>query len=153
MEPRLLKRLQFFARLEAHGFSRRNINLGACAGISSDAGFARFHVENSKTPQFDAVTFCQSPLHGHEHGFHGSLSFGLGDATAGYDLSYDVELDQGNLLKTQVLILNYGFFVVKAFLLYYDASLFQRDAGAVLHPARRASDSNFNRGGVNVRQE
>jgi hypothetical protein len=48
-------------------------------------------------------------------------------------------------------MLENGFSVVKDFLLYYDAALFQRDARAVFRPTRRASDSNFNRGGVNVR--
>jgi hypothetical protein len=92
--------LKFFAGLEAYGFAGRDIHFGARARISSDAGLARLHVENSKAAQLDAVAFRQRFLYRVENSFHRYFSFGFGDAGAGYDFRDDVELNHANLLKT-----------------------------------------------------
>src|SRR5947209_3940087 len=52
---RLVDGLKFFARLEANGLARRDIYFGAGAGIASDAGLARAHVENAEAAKLDAI--------------------------------------------------------------------------------------------------
>jgi hypothetical protein len=93
--PRLLDRLQFFARLEANGFARRYRNFGAGARIAPNAGFSRPHVEHAEAAELDAVAFGERALHALKHGFDGNFSFGFGDARLGNHFVDDVQLDQG----------------------------------------------------------
>jgi hypothetical protein len=112
-----LKRLKVFAGFKAHRFSGRNVDLSAGAWISSDARLARLDVEDSKPAQFDAIAFGERLLHGLEDGLDRDLGFGLCDTGPIYDLADDIELYHANLLKTNILILDIGFLVVKPFLL------------------------------------
>ena len=75
-------------------FARRDRHFRAGARIAADAGFARFHGEDAEAAQFDAVALLQRALHLLEHGLHGHLGFGLGDAGLVDDFVDDVELDQ-----------------------------------------------------------
>src|SRR5262245_43155955 len=84
--------LQFFARLEAHRFSGRNVDLGSGTRIASDAGLARPHVEHAKAAQFDAVAMRERLLHALKDGFHRLLRLGLGNARLGYNFIDNVEL-------------------------------------------------------------
>jgi hypothetical protein len=92
-----INRLQFFSRLETHGFAWRNGNLGAGTGIASNASFARAHIEYSKSPQFNALTMSERLLHAFEDSFHRQLGFGFGDAGSCYYFVDDVELNHEEL--------------------------------------------------------
>jgi hypothetical protein len=122
-----LERLKIFTRLESNRFAGRNVDFGASARISADARLAGFHVKDPKTAQFDAVALGEGLLHGFEDGLHRDFRPSFGDTGASYDLRYDVELNHANLLKTGILIVDMGLFVVKTFLLYYHAGLFPGD--------------------------
>ncbi len=91
----LFNRLQLFARLEAHGFARRNGNFRAGARVAADAGFARLYVEDAESAQLDAVAFGERTLHALEDGFDGNFGLGFGDARLGNHFVDDVQLDQG----------------------------------------------------------
>ena len=90
----LLQGLQFLARLKPNRLSWRDRNFGTGPGISSDPGLARAHVEDTKPPELNPITFAQSFLHRLEDCFHGHLRLGLRDSRAAYDFVDDVELDQ-----------------------------------------------------------
>src|SRR5208282_3435120 len=92
-----INRLQFFARLEAHSFARRNRYFGAGARVASNAGLAGAHVEHAKSPQFNAMAAGQRLLHALEDGFHRQLGLGLGDAGFGHHFVDDVELNHERL--------------------------------------------------------
>jgi hypothetical protein len=113
----LLKRLKFLARFEPHSLAGGNRNLGAGARIPANPGLARFHVENPEAAKLDPITFGKCVLHGFEDRFNGNLRLGFGYARPGHDLIDDVELDHGNLLKIQALMLESGIAIVKPFLL------------------------------------
>jgi hypothetical protein len=87
------ERLQFLAGLEAHGFSGRDADFLAGAGISTDAGLSRAHVEYAEAAQLDSFAFSERTFHGFKNGFHRLL--GLGPAHSGlvYDRIYDIQLD------------------------------------------------------------
>src|SRR5258708_74419 len=44
-----IDRLQFFPGLEPYGLARRNRDLGPGAGVASNAGLARTHIEYAKS--------------------------------------------------------------------------------------------------------
>jgi len=96
MQPSI-DRLQFFSRLESHRPAWRNGNFSTGAGIASNAGFARPHVEYTKSPEFNAVTRGERFLHTFEDCLHGQLSLGLGDPCFGHHFVDDVELDHAGL--------------------------------------------------------
>src|SRR5256885_12709941 len=53
--PPRLKRLQVLARLEAYGFSRRDVNFGTFSRLSADTRFPRLHRKYSKAAQLAPV--------------------------------------------------------------------------------------------------
>jgi len=98
-----LKRLELLARLETHGFTRRNRNLRTGAGIAADPGLPRPDVKNAETPQLDPLSLLKRPLHAFEDGFDGHLGFRLGDARLANDFVDDVEFDQVDLPRARTL--------------------------------------------------
>src|SRR2546427_8454352 len=95
--PPRLERLQVFARLEAYGFSRRDVNLGTCAGISADTRFPRLHRKYAKAAQLDPVICLQGILHAIEDGVHSLFSFCLADSCPLDNLIHKIEFDHWNL--------------------------------------------------------
>ncbi len=68
--------MEVFSRLETNGFSWGDADFGSGAGISSDAGFARFYGEYAESAELDAVAFGEGLLHGFEDGVDGGLGLG-----------------------------------------------------------------------------
>src|SRR2546430_9012873 len=68
--------LKFLARLEAHGFSGRDVDFFAGARIASDAGLAGLHAENTEAAELDALAAAKCLLQGLENGFDGLLGLG-----------------------------------------------------------------------------
>src|SRR5215831_2909331 len=94
----LVDGLQLLSRFEAHGFSGWNVHLCAGARVAADTGFARAHVKNTKSAQFNALAPCQRLLHAVKHGFHGQLSLGFGDAGFIHHFVDDIELNHRSAL-------------------------------------------------------
>src|SRR5262249_16296982 len=87
--------LQFFARLKAHGFAGRNVDLFACTWIAADAGLARLDAENAETPKLNALTAAERIFQRFEHGLDSLLSLGSTKVWRRVDDSiYDFKLDQ-----------------------------------------------------------
>lgn len=108
------KRLKFLARLESHGFPRRDADLLPSARVAADAGLARLHVENAEAAKLDPFSPPQRVLHGFEDGFHRLLGFRSSDTCFLYDSVHDVELDHTILRRLQWKpMLDMGLQVVK----------------------------------------
>jgi hypothetical protein len=90
--------MQFFAGFEADGFAGCNADLGAGAGIATDAGFAGTDAEDAKAAQFDTITGSERLFEALEDGVHGSLSLGPGEARAVYYVMDDVLFNQRGYL-------------------------------------------------------
>src|SRR5882757_4218206 len=88
----LVDGLQLLSRLEAHGFSGRNVHLCAGARVAADTGLARAHVKNTKSAQLNALAPGQGLLHAFKDGFHGQLSLGFGDPGFVDHFVNDIEL-------------------------------------------------------------
>src|SRR5437588_12656808 len=58
--------LKFLARLEAHGFSGRVVDLFAGARIASDAGLAGLHAEKAEAAELEAQAAAKRLLKGFE---------------------------------------------------------------------------------------
>lgn len=69
----LLEGLELFARLEANGASRRDIDLFARTRVAADACFARLDGEDAKATQLDAIAAGESTFHRAEDGIDCSL--------------------------------------------------------------------------------
>jgi hypothetical protein len=96
--------MQFFTGLEAHGFSGRNTDLGAGAGIASDAGFARTNAEYAKTAQLNALTCCQGFFQALKHSVDCRFGLGAGQACTLDHMVHDVLFNQsGHLASATVL--------------------------------------------------
>jgi hypothetical protein len=94
IEPEfLLEDVEFFAGLEADGFTRGDGDFGTGPRIAAYAGFARLDGEYAKAAEFDAVTLDQALLHGLEDGI--DCRFGLGPDQPGtlYDTLNQILLD------------------------------------------------------------
>src|SRR5690242_5471818 len=91
------ERLQFLARLEAHGFAGRDADFLASARIASDAGLARADIEYAKAAQLNAFPFAKRALHGFEDGFGGLFRLGAGHAGLVYHRIHNIELDHTSL--------------------------------------------------------
>ena len=90
--------VQFLAGLEADRFAGRDADLGSCAGIAADSGFAGADAEDAKPAQFDALTGCQSLLEALEDRIHCGFGLGARQTRALDDVMDDVLLNQwGNL--------------------------------------------------------
>ena len=85
--------LEFFAGLEADGFSRRNVDFFAGAGIAADAGLAGFDAEDAEAAQLDALAAAKGLLERFENGFDGLLGFGAADVGGGDDRIYEIQLN------------------------------------------------------------
>lgn len=66
----LVREVHFLARFKSHCFSRNDGNLCASARITSNTGFARPHIEDTKAPQLDPVPGPQGILQAIENGIH-----------------------------------------------------------------------------------
>ncbi len=93
----LIYGLQLLAGLKAHGFARRNADLGAGFRIAAYAGLARAHVEDPETAQLNAVTTGERTFHALKHGFHSLLGLGLGDASLSNNFVDNIELNHAQL--------------------------------------------------------
>jgi hypothetical protein len=97
-----LNRLQLFARLEADGFARRDIDFLTGARVATDARLARLDVEDAETAEFDPASASQGGLQRFKNGFNSLFGLRACYACAGDDCVHDVELDQARLLlKTE----------------------------------------------------
>lgn len=92
------ERLQFLAGLEAHRFARRDADFLAGAGIAANAGLARAHIENSKAPQLNSLTFAKCILHGFKDRFDGLFRLSPAHAGLVYDCINDIQLNHSTLL-------------------------------------------------------
>lgn len=86
--------MEVFAGLEADGASRRDADFGSGARIAAYSGFARPDIEDSKTAELDAVSFCKRPFKAFKNGFDGGLGFDAGQTGTLNYLMYDVLLNQ-----------------------------------------------------------
>jgi len=99
----LVDGLQLFSRLKPHGFAWRNRDFRAGSRISPDTGFSRPYIEDTKTPQLNAVALGQRLLHAVEDGLNRQFSLGLGNSGLIDHFVDDVELDHGSPLLRKVL--------------------------------------------------
>src|ERR1700746_2748064 len=98
--PRLLfvvLALKFLARLEANGFSRRNVDFFPGAGITADSRLAGLHAEYAKTAEFDALTAAKRLLQRLENRFDSLLGLGAADVCGGHYRVYQVQLNHAIL--------------------------------------------------------
>jgi len=92
--------MQFFTGLEAHGFSRRDADLSAGAGVTSDAGFSRANAENAKAAQLNALTCCQGFFQALKHSIDCRFGLGAGQACALDHMVHDVLFNQSDHLAS-----------------------------------------------------
>ncbi len=93
-----MERMQFLARLEAHGFAGGDADLGAGAGIAADTGFAGADAKNAESAQLDALACGQSLFQTLEYRIYRGLRFAAGQARALDYVMDNVLLNQwGNL--------------------------------------------------------
>jgi hypothetical protein len=88
-----LQRLQVFAGLEPHGFSRRNVYFRARSGIAADARLSWLYRKDAKAPQLNPIVRFQGVFHAVEDGVDGLLGLRLTDACPFDDLIDKVEFD------------------------------------------------------------
>jgi hypothetical protein len=88
--PRLLERLQFFAGLEAHGFSRRDADLFAGTGIAPDASLSRLHAEYTEFAQLNPLAAPHGVLQRLKDSLHGLFGFCAADIRLCYDGIHNV---------------------------------------------------------------
>ena len=97
--PPLFEGLQLLAGFEANRLAGRNGDLRPGARIAPDAGLARPYVEDSESPELDALTLAEGALHALEDGFDGHFRFRFGDARPMDHFVDDVQFDQVRLLS------------------------------------------------------
>ena len=95
--------MEVFAGLEADGAAWSDADFGSGAGITSYAGFARPHVEDAETAEFDAVAASEGALEAFKDSFDGGLGFDAGQSGTLNYLMYDVLLNQWLPPETQTL--------------------------------------------------
>jgi hypothetical protein len=105
--------LQLLARLEAHGFARRDVDLFAGAGIATDAGLAGLDAEDAEAAELNTLAAAEGLLERFEHGFDGLLGLGTADVGRGDDGIYDVQLDHTSLRRIRGQMLEGAARVVK----------------------------------------
>jgi len=89
-----LEDVQFFAWLEADGFTGGDADLGTGAGIAADTSFAGPNAEDAEAAQFDAFAGGESLFETLEDRIYGSLCLSSGETRALDDMMNDVLLDQ-----------------------------------------------------------
>src|SRR5690242_13386437 len=97
-ELRSLDRLQLFARLETNRLTRRNINLLARAGVTANACFARFHVEDTEATKLDSATAAQCTFHCFKNRLHSLLGLSARYVGTADNRVHNIELDHARLL-------------------------------------------------------
>jgi hypothetical protein len=106
--------MQFFARFEAHGFTRGYADFGTGAGIAADTGFAGTDAENAETAEFDALAGGEGLFEALEDRIHRCLCLRPRQACALDYMMDDVLFDQRgdlagatglNVLRLTVLML------------------------------------------------
>jgi hypothetical protein len=101
-----IKRVQFFAGLEANRFAGGDADFGAGSRVAADACFPRPHTEHPKTAQLDALARGESFFQALKDCVYSSLRFGSGQPCAFDHVMDDVLLNQrGTSLRN--LIVNF----------------------------------------------
>jgi hypothetical protein len=93
----VLQRLQIFARLEAHGFSWRNVHFRARPGVPADASLSWFDGKHTKAAQLDPIIGLEGVFHAIEYGIDCLFRFCLADSRPLHDLIHKIEFDHWNL--------------------------------------------------------
>ena len=114
--------LKFFAGLEANGFSRRDADLFAGAGIATNASFSGLDAEDAELAKFDALPAAEGALERLKDGFDGLLRFGAADVRLRDHCVYDVELDHDRPPRIRGPMLEATARVVKAGSLNYTST-------------------------------
>src|SRR5262252_2799108 len=114
--------LKFFAGLEANGFSRRDADLFAGAGIATNASFSGLDAEDAELAKFDALPAAEGALERLKDGFDGLLRFGAADVRLCDHCVYDVELDHNRPPRIRGPMLEATARVVKAGSLNYTST-------------------------------
>ena len=75
MKSLFVEQVQFLAWFKADGLARSNGHLGARARVATDSGFARAHIEDAETSQFDAVAGGKCLFQAFKHCVHRRFGF------------------------------------------------------------------------------
>jgi hypothetical protein len=102
----LLQRLQILAGLEAYGLSGRDIDFGTGAGVSPDAGLARFYREDAEASQLNPIIGLEGIFHAIEDGVNRLFRFRLANTRPLDDLIHKIEFDHWRLRLTIVYLLS-----------------------------------------------
>jgi hypothetical protein len=94
MRRTVVQGVEFFARLEANSLSRRDTDFSTGPRVAADSGFTRTDAEDAESPQFNAITGCQSLFEALEDGVHGSFRLGPRQACPLDNVMDDILLDQ-----------------------------------------------------------
>ena len=86
---------QVLSRFEAGRAGRRNDDLFAGPGITTDTLLTLLHLEHAEASQFDPFSACQRLLHGIEHLLHRALSLDLRYTGLAGDSIDNIGLDHG----------------------------------------------------------
>jgi hypothetical protein len=86
--------VEVFAGFEADGATGGDADFGSGTRVAADSGFARTHVEDAETAQFDAVSLGERSLQAFKDCFDGGLGFYAGQSGTLNYLMYDVLLNQ-----------------------------------------------------------
>jgi hypothetical protein len=89
--------LEFLAGFETDGFSRRDADFFAGAGIAADAGLAGLDAEDAEFAELDALPAAHGILEGFKDGFDGLFGLGTANICFANHSVYDVELDHAGL--------------------------------------------------------
>ncbi len=85
--------MEFFAGLEANGFSGRDGYLSAGPWIAADTSFSWFDSEDTKATELDAISFDQRPFHAFKDGVNRCFRLGARQSGAFDNPLYKVLLD------------------------------------------------------------
>ena len=99
----LFEDVQVFSRLEADGLAGRDRDLGAGAGISSDAGLPGFDGEDPEAAQLDTIALGEGLLHGLEDGIDGRFGLGAYESGPFNDTLDEILFDQRGTFRCKVL--------------------------------------------------
>ncbi len=91
----LLSKADFLAWLESDRLAGRNRNFVTGPGVSTYAAFARFHDENTKASEFDALPSPHCIFQSVQNGVDGNFRFDLGNAHFGGHARDDTLFDHG----------------------------------------------------------
>jgi hypothetical protein len=89
-----IQNVEFFAGLEANGFTGRDADFSAGARIAANACLPRPDAEHAKAPKFDAVARGESLLESFKDGVDSRLSLGARQACPFNHVMDNILLDQ-----------------------------------------------------------